>query len=203
MSSKPTVYVVDDDPAIVASLLDMLEAIELRAEAFLSAEAFLEAYEPRGPGCLVLDVRMPGMSGLELQKRLAAAGIGLPVIIITGHGDIRMSVEAMKSGAFDFLEKPVRMQELCDCIQRAVCRDIATWQLRSKGESARQRLESLTRAEREVLDLLLAGNTNRRIAEKLGLSLRAVEERRARMKKRLGVRTQAEWIDLVRRSTGE
>jgi RNA polymerase sigma factor (sigma-70 family) len=146
---------------------------------------------------LVLDVRMPGMSGLELQKELLARKIELPTIIITGFGDVRMAVEAMKAGAVEFLEKPFRTQELCDLIQKAIKVDAVNWQARQYRQQVRQQLATLTNAERVVLDLVVAGKTNRTIAEQLGLSIRTIEDRRARMMRKLKVTSRADLLELT------
>ncbi len=193
----PTVFLIDDDPAIIAALKELVGLLGLQAVAYRSASEFLEAYRPSGPGCLVLDVRMPGMSGLELQKELLARGIELPTIIITGFGDVRMAVEAMKAGAIEFLEKPFRPQELCDHIHRAIKLATDKWQSREHCEQLRQQLASLTSAEKEVLKLVVVGKTNRMIAEELGLSVRTIEDRRARMMRKLGMKSRAELIELV------
>ena len=136
MRDEAVVYVVDDDPAVVRLLAALVEAIGLHVEAYQSAEEFLEAYQACGPGCLVLDVRVPGMSGMELQRQLTAAGNTLPIVFVTGHADVRMAVEAMERGAFGFLEKPFRPQELCDKIQIAVRLDMEAWRCREEQGSA-------------------------------------------------------------------
>jgi FixJ family two-component response regulator len=141
---------------------------------------------------------MPGMNGLELQKELGRQGATLPIILITGHADVRMAVEAMKAGAFEFLEKPFRMQVLCEKIQAAVKFDKETWRQRKQRESAESRLGSLTPAERQVLERVVDGKTNKDIAAELDLSLRAVEDRRARMMKRLQVKSRAELLKLLK-----
>lgn len=197
MVPEPTVYLIDDDPSMIAALRELVDLLGLKAVAFRSANEFLDAYSPDGPGCLVLDVRMPGMSGLELQKEILARGIELPTIVVTGFGDVRMAVEAMKAGAIEFLEKPFRTQELCDHIQRAVKLDAANWHNRQQRRQAQQQLAVLTRAEREVLDLVVAGKTNRLIAAELGLSVRTVEDRRARMMRKLNVSSRAELLNQI------
>jgi len=197
MTTEATVFVVDDDPAVIEVLEDLVELIGLKAQSYRSAGEFLAGYERTGPACLVLDVRMPGMSGLELQKRLRGAGETIPIIIITGHADIRMAVDAMKAGACEFLEKPFRTQELCDSIQKAVRLDRDAWERRRRQEEAERRMAQLTAAEREVMEMVFAGKTNRVIAEELGLSLRAVEDRRARMMKKLGIESRSELVELV------
>jgi RNA polymerase sigma factor (sigma-70 family) len=198
VSSQPTVFVVDDDPAINEAVAELVELIGLKASTYTSATDFLEDFQPRGPACLVLDIRMPGMSGLELQRKLADAQRSLPVVVITGHGDVRMAVEAMKLGAVEFLEKPFRAQELCDSIQKAIRVDEENWRKRQRQEHVEQTYERLTTAERQVMDLVVAGKTNKLIAEELGLSVRAIEDRRARMMKKLGVTTRAELLNLAR-----
>jgi FixJ family two-component response regulator len=189
---EPVVYVVDDDPAILRLLSELAKAIELNAEAYESAEKFLEGYQASGPGCLVLDVRVPGMSGMELQTQLAAAGSRLPIIFITGHADVRMAVEAMERGAFGFLEKPFRPQELCEKIQSAVRVDVEAWRRRKEQELAAARLAQLTPAERKVADRVIGGKTNKMIAQELGLSTRTVEAHRARLMQRLGIKSRTE-----------
>jgi RNA polymerase sigma factor (sigma-70 family) len=197
MKPEPTVYVVDDDPQIVEAITQLVELIDLKAESYTSAERFLQAYQPAGPGCLVLDVRMPGMSGLDLQKELAKSRYELPIVIITGHGDVRMAVQAMKLGALEFLEKPFRMQELCESIQQAIRLDEQRWQRQEQRQDADRRIGDLTPAERQVMELVAAGKTNKTIAEELGLSVRAVEDRRARMMRKLGVKSRAGLLELA------
>lgn len=197
MTAQPVVYVVDDDPAVSRVVAELVKAIRLNVEAYGSAEEFLEAYQGDGPGCLVLDVRIPGTSGTELQKRLAAAGSTLPIIFITAHADVRMAVEAMERGAFGFLEKPFRMQELCEKIQSAVTQDAEAWRRRQQREGANRRLARLTPAERRVVDLIVAGQTNKMIAGELGLSVRTVEVHRARLMEKLGLKSRADLVKLT------
>jgi len=197
MEAEPKVFVIDDDPAIIKAVTELVDMIDLKAESYSSADEFLKNCRPTGPACLVLDVRMPGMSGLELQQELTKAGITLPIIMITGHGEVRMAVEAMSAGAFNFLEKPFRTQELCDNIQRAIRLDMERWRRQEEKEKSDRRIGNLTPAERKVMDLVVAGKTNRMIAEELGLSVRAIEDRRARMMKKLQVKTRAELLALA------
>jgi len=197
MEDKPTVFIVDDDPSITGAISELVEVIDLEPAAYNSADRFLKSYQPDGPGCLVLDIRMPGMSGLELQRELVSRGDRLPIIVITGHGDIRMAVEAMGAGAFNFLEKPFRTQELCDNIQKAVKLDQERWQTHQQRQDAKKRMDRLTPAEHAVLDRVVAGKTNKMIAEELDVSVRAVEDRRARMMKRLAVDSRAELLELA------
>ena len=198
MGVEATVFIVDDDPAVTRLITELAGAIGLTAQSWPSADAFLAAYTATGPGCLVLDVRMPGMSGLELQKELNRQGATLPVILVTGHADVRMAVEAMKGGAFEFFEKPFRTQDLCDKIQQAVNLDRQNWQRREERAQAESRIAALTPAERQVMALLVDGKTNKQIAAELNLSLRAVEDRRARMMKRLQVKSRAELLKLLK-----
>lgn len=197
MPPSPTVYVVDDDPAVLRGAAEIVESLGLAVKTFPSADAFLRAYRADGPACLVVDVRMPGMSGLELQRALAQRGAPLPVIVITGYADVRTAVDAMKQGALEFLEKPFRAQELCDSVQRAIRQDQEAWARRVQRDDAHCRIASLTDAEREVLRAVVAGKTNKMIAVELGLSLRAVEDRRARMMKKLQAASRAEVVALV------
>src|SRR6202048_4683575 len=163
----PIVFIVDDDEAVRNSLRLLVKSVGLTAVALVSAQEFLTSYDPQQPGCLVLDVRMPGMSGLELQQRLNLRGAVIPVIFITGHGDVPMAVEAMQQGAFDFLQKPFRDQDLIDRIQRALAKDqTGRAELRERAR-IQERLESLTAREREVLELVTSGKPNKIMAADL------------------------------------
>ena len=193
----PTVYIVDDDSGVRSSIRVLMKSMGLAATPFPSAREFLDAYHPNSPGCLVLDIRMPGMSGLELQETLNERGAVIPVIFITGHGDISMAVEAMRHGAFDFLQKPFRDQELIDRVQRAMLKDQEYRHLLSQKEGIVARLQSLTPREREVLDLLVKGNANKRMAAELGLSQRTVEIHRAHVMEKMGVRSLAQLVRMV------
>ena len=201
MNQRPaTVFIVDDDDAVRSSLRLLLKSVGLQATAFPSARDYLAAWDPDQPGCLVLDVRMPGMSGLELQEELNRRGAIVPVIFITGHGDIPMAVEAMQHGAFDFLQKPFRDQDLIDRIQKATERDAANrLQLREK-ELIRARFESLTPREREVLTLVTSGKANKVMAGDLGVSQRTVEIHRARVMEKMGADSVAELVRLMERA---
>jgi FixJ family two-component response regulator len=194
---EPTVYLVDDDRAVLDLLTTVVQSLGLKAAAYGSGGDFLKAYQPAGPGCLILDVRMPGMSGLELQEHLIGAGDVLPIIFITAHADVRMAVEAMEKGAFFLLEKPFRMQEVCDKIQEALRLAEKNWQRRVERENAIGKLATLTPAERRVLDFVVAGNASKVIAETLGLSVRTIEVHRARMTKKLGLKAQADLLKMV------
>jgi two-component system response regulator FixJ len=193
----PTVFVVDDDEGVRNSLRFLLKSVGLPARALASAGEFLESYQPSQPGCLVLDVRMPGMSGLELQQQLNLRGAVIPVIFITGHGDIPMAVEAMQQGAFDFLQKPFRDQDLIDRIQRALERDGRNRAALDEHARVRERLDSLTPREREVLALMTRGKPNKIMAAELGLSQRTVEIHRARVMEKSGAASLAQLVRMV------
>jgi FixJ family two-component response regulator len=193
----PTVFVVDDDEGVRNSLRFLLKSVGLTAMTVPSALEFLKTYDPEQPGCLVLDVRMPGMSGLELQQQLNVRGAMIPVIFITGHGDIPMAVEAMQHGAFDFLQKPFRDQDLIDRIQRALATDHKNRLALRQRESIRARLDSLTPREREVLDLMMRGKPNKVMAAELGLSQRTVEIHRARVMEKTEAASLAQLVRMV------
>ena len=194
---QSTVFVVDDDEAVRASLRLLLKSVGLPATAYSSAQEFLANYDPRHPGCVVLDVRMPGMSGLELQQILNMRGATIPVIFITGHGDIPMAVEAMQHGAFDFLQKPFRDQDLLDRVQRALERDDRTRQELKEKDRIRDRLTSLTPREHEVLALITRGKPNKVVAADLGVSQRTVEIHRARVMEKMGASSFAQLVRMV------
>jgi FixJ family two-component response regulator len=192
-----TVYVVDDDDAVRDSLLELMESMGIPVEGFDSAASFLDHFDPALEGCLVLDIRMPGMSGMELQARLTELGSRLPIIFITGHGDVPMAVEAMKNGAIEFIQKPFRDQELLDCIQGALEKSEQERQRYQLMESVERGLQSLTVREREILDHIVDGHANKFIALELGISQRTVENHRARILRKMGVRSTPELIRLV------
>jgi two-component system response regulator FixJ len=193
----PTVYIVDDDDAIRSALRLLLKSVGLAAATVPSAHEFLATYDPQQPGCLILDVRMPGMSGLELQQQLNLRGAIIPVIFITGHGDVPMAVEAMQQGAFDFLQKPFRDQDLIERIQRALAKDqTGRTELRERTR-IKERLESLTAREREVLELVTNGKPNKIMAADLGVSQRTVEIHRARVMEKMGAASLAQLVRMV------
>jgi len=193
----PIVFVIDDDRMIRDGLQSLIRSVGLRVETFASAQDFLGTKRPDTPACLVLDVRMPGLSGLDLQLKLRDAGIPIPVIFITGHGDIPMSVRAMKEGAHEFLTKPVRGQDLLDAVQKALASDRELRQERREANEIRARFESLTPREKEVLELVVAGLLNKQIADQLRMSELTVKTHRAHVMEK----TQAESLaHLVRMS---
>ncbi len=194
---SPVVFIVDDDEAVRSSLRLLLKSVGLVPNALGSAREFLEKYEPAQPGCLVLDVRMPEMSGLELQEQLNRQGAVIPVIFITGHGDVPMAVEAMQAGAFDFLQKPFRDQDLIDRIQRALEKDRANRAVLAERSLIRERLESLTPREREVLTMVSSGKANKVMAADLGVSQRTVEIHRARVMEKMGASSLAQLVRMV------
>jgi FixJ family two-component response regulator len=176
--SEQTVFVVDDDAAVRDSITELVESVGLKAESYESAPAFLARFQPDRPGCLVLDVRMAEMSGLALQQRLNALGAGIPVIVITGHGDVPMAVQAMKAGAVEFLQKPCREQALLDSINAALSLDAAARRAQGGADKFQQHLAELTDRERQVLEHLLAGKSSKEIARALSISPRTAEAHR-------------------------
>lgn len=197
MEAEPIVFVVDDDPAICESLANLLESRGLRVRTYDSAETFLAAYDPRQPGCAVLDVRLRGMSGLELQAHLTRDGISLPVIILTGHGDIPMAVRAAKAGAVDFLEKPVNDEVLLQRIHLALDQERRARSDRLRDHELTARLADLTPREREVMDLIVAGLPNKQVATRLNITEKTVEVHRRRVLQKMGVHSAVDLVRLV------
>lgn len=195
MAGKATVFVVDDDEAIREQLSFTVRSVGLEAETFASADEFLAAFDPTRPGCLVLDVRMVGMDGLELQKRLNGEGSVLPIIMISGHGDIPIAVQAIQAGAIDFLEKPFREQVLLDRIRKGIERDAQARRHAVENAGIQARLASLSEREGQVLDLLVAGKSNKMIGKELCISHKTVESHRTKLMEKMEATTVA---DLVR-----
>ena len=200
-SSGPIIYLVDDDEAVRDALGMLFKSIGLEHEAFASALDFLESYDSRRHSCLVADIRMPGVSGLELQQRLNERRCEIPIIFITGHGDVPMAVTAMKSGAVDFLQKPFRDQDLIDRIHKALDRDGERRKGRAEQDEIRARLELLTPRETEVMQRVVRGHANKVIAMDLGVSQRTVELHRARVMRKLKMRSLAELVHAVDKVT--
>jgi FixJ family two-component response regulator len=193
------VFVVDDDASMRESLKNLIRSVGLRVETLASAQEFLRAKRGDEPGCLVLDVRMPGLSGLDLQKRMAEAGVDLPIIFLTGHGDIPMSVRAMKAGAVEFLTKPVRDQDLLDAVQQALERDRAMRTQRMKLDGLRERFDSLTPKERDVMGKVVAGLLNKQIAAELGMSETTVKIHRHQVMEKMKAASLAELVRMADR----
>jgi FixJ family two-component response regulator len=192
MNNEPTVFIVDDDNEVREAIGLLMDSVGLPNETFDSAWAYLARFDPARPGCLVLDVRMRQMSGLELQERLAEEPIHPPVIIITGHGDVPMAVRAVKNGAVDFIEKPFNDQSLLDAVHRAIEIDAEQRGHAMEVASVQERMERLTKREREVLDQIVAGKRNKVIAADLGISQSTVEAHRAKVMEKLEVRSLSE-----------
>lgn len=197
--TEPTVFVVDDDAAVRGGLQQLLQTIGLNVQTYASADEFLASYRAGQPGCLVLDIRMPGMGGLDLQEQLAERGIQLPIIFLTGHGDVPAAVRALKAGAMDFLEKPFNSQVLLDLIQQAIRRDADTRTRDAQESEITRRLTTLTAREREVLDMMIVGKANKVIAMELDISERTVEFHRGKIMRKMRARSLAELINMVRR----
>jgi two-component system, LuxR family, response regulator FixJ len=197
LNDEATIFLLDDDPAALRAMLTTVKVVFPRVETFSSAAQFLAAYRPDRSGCLVLDVAMPGMNGLELQRRLIRDKITLPVIFVTGHGNVAMAVEAMQMGAVDFLEKPVHEQRLWDSIRKAVELDNQHRRRQARRQLAEERISKLTSGEREVLNLILEGKMNKEIALELGLSTRTIEDRRAKLMRKMDAQCVAELVQMV------
>ncbi len=198
MSEKnATIFIVDDDEAIRDSLDVLLKTVDLSTTTFSSGDEFLEAYDPGWEGCILLDIRMPGTSGMEVQKRLAESGCSIPIIFITGHGDIPMAVEAMHIGAFDFIQKPFRDQDLLDRIDQALTISDEQEQQSARKKTVQNQFQTLTPREQEVMQFVVHGSANKVIAMDLGVSQRTVEIHRARVMEKMQARSLAELVRMA------
>jgi two-component system, LuxR family, response regulator FixJ len=197
VEADPTVFIIDDDPAVRQALTVLVRSMRLRAEAYESAQHFLDSFDAMRPGCLLLDVRMPGISGLELLDQLNNNEVRMPAIVMSAYGDVPMVVRAMKAGALNFLEKPCRDQQLWEAIQEGMRWDAAHRQTVVLRARILHRLQRLTTGEQEVLKLLIDGNSNKTIAAELGLSVRTIEVRRAKLMKKMKADSLAELIRLT------
>ncbi len=194
---EPTVFIVDDDDAARGGLRELMESVSLRVRTFASAREFLQGYEPEGYGCLLLDVRMPGMSGLQLQEEMNRRGTRLPIIFITGHGDIPMAVDALRNGALDILEKPLRGQLLLVRIHCAVERHRRSCEQQARIQDAQVRLASLTGREKEILDRVKTGTSTKAIAREFGLSRKTVDAHLTSIREKMGVTSTPQLIMLL------
>ena len=197
MTREPTVFVVDDDAAIRRLLRGLIASVGLRVEVYATARDFLDAFEVGTPGCVLVDMRMPGLSGLELQKELAKRDIHVPVIILTGHGDVQVAVHAIKAGAVDFIEKPFNNDLLLGRIQKAVADSVEADSARVRHDEIVGRLALLTPRERQVLDLVVAGDTNKGIARRLDISDKTVEVHRAKVMEKMRAKSIPDLVKMV------
>lgn len=197
MENDPIIFVVDDDQQVRDAIQLLMESVGLKVQSFASAQAYLDQFDPLAHGCLILDVRMAGMSGLELQARLAAEETHPPIVIITGHGDVQMAVKAIQAGAVDFLEKPFNDQALLDAVHHAIEKDRSQRGEALKLADIRSRLERLTPREREVLDLVIAGQRNKVIAFDLGVSQSTVEAHRAKVMEKMEAATLSDLMRMM------
>lgn len=196
MQPEPTVFVVDDDPAVRQSFKWLVGSIGLNVQTFSCAQDFIREYDPADSGCLVVDVRMPGMSGIELQEKLTSEGVVIPIIVVTAYGDVPTAVRAMKRGAVDFIEKPYNDQAMLDRIQLCIERDAKIRRERQAEREVAWRVERLTPREREVFDLIVAGSSNKQVARVLEISPKTVEAHRAKVMDKMAVGSLAELVQL-------
>jgi len=199
---QPVVFVIDDDPSMRATLTDVMRSVGLQVQTFASAREFMDSKPPDAPGCLVLDVRLPGQSGLDFQRTLAKSGMELPVVFITGHGDVSMSVRAMKAGAVDFLIKPFRDQDLLDAVHAAIARDRTRRQNVIGVADLKERYRALTERERDIMALVVVGRLNKLIASELGLAEVTVKAHRSQLMHKMGAKSLPELVRMADRLSG-
>jgi RNA polymerase sigma factor (sigma-70 family) len=202
MTRAPVVFVVDDDPSVRSSLKFLLSSMGLQVESFDSAETFLQRKPPDAPSCLVLDVRLRGLSGLDFQRELAARNIRIPIVFVTGHGDIAMSVRAMKAGAIEFLTKPYRDQDLLDAVRIALERDRARREQEKEVTDLQQRFDSLTPREQEVISMVVSGMLNKQIAGQLGTAENTVKVQRSRAMEKMNAQSVADLVRMIEKLKG-
>ena len=200
MRSEATVFLVDDEPSVLKAIARLLRASGLNVETFLSPQEFLDGYDPNTTGCLVLDVAMPGLNGLDLQEALCSKAIELPIIFLTARGDIPMSVQAMKRGAVDFLQKPANDKELLEAIRIGIDRDLANKQVRADRLGIQQRLATLTAREKEVLRHVISGKPNKQVAAALGVVEKTIKVHRGRIMTKMKVRSLADLVRVAERA---
>jgi RNA polymerase sigma factor (sigma-70 family) len=197
MTGAPVVFVVDDDPSVRSSLKRLISTVGLQVESFESADTFLQRKPPDAPSCLVLDVRLRGLSGLDFQRELAARNIRIPIVFITGHGDIPMTVKAMKAGAIEFLTKPFRDQDLLDAVRIALERDQSRHEQEKELTDVKQRFNSLTPREQEVISMVVSGMLNKQIADQLGTAENTVKVHRSRAMEKMHAQSVAELVKMI------
>jgi FixJ family two-component response regulator len=194
---EPVVYIVDDDQMVRESLEWLLQSVRLPVQLYQDGHSFLDAYQPGTPGCVVLDVRMPGINGMDLHRLLRERDPDIPVIVVTGHADVPMAIRAMKDGAFEFVEKPYNDQYMLERVQAAIAHHRDLWREREEESALRLRFEELTPRERQVMQAVLRGHANKRIAADLGISIKTVELHRTHLMNKLEVRTATELVRLA------
>jgi two-component system response regulator FixJ len=197
MMNRGTVHIVDDDPSVQRSLRRLLESVGLTVDCYNTAQDFIERHDPGAPGCLLLDVRMPGLSGLELQDQLRSEGCELPIIFVTGYGDVPMTARAMKAGAIDFLQKPFNDQELLEALERALARNSQMRREQAERSKVQTRLRLLTPREREVLERVIAGKTNKEVAAEFGITEKTIKVHRARVMEKMQADSLAQLVVLA------